>query len=717
MEGYYFHSKIVVNSEPLGVLLAVVVLGCFLLSFLLQVLLGKRLGKAGKYLSLGLSLTASIIAVLMAVNYDSWYVPDLALPFDSQVRVQWFAVEGLSIQAGILVNGISVVMLALVTFITFLVHWFSLEYMKNDPRLPRYWALLGLFAFSMCGVVLADNLFMIFVFWELVGFCSYLLIGFWFEKPASGPASQKAFIVNRIGDLGFIIALMLMFANGIDLGLQEASLAVGPMVDASFNTIEGIDSTWIGFFLLLGVMGKSAQFPLQIWLPDAMAGPTPVSSLLHAATMVAAGVYLLVRTGFLFTAPVLDLMAWVGGLTALIAAISALTQNDIKGVLAYSTISQLGFMVLAVGVGASFYAYFHLITHAFFKCGLFLAAGAVIHQLHAAQEGHAQQESQAQQAGHMGHMGHTEPTGQPHFDAQDIRLMGGLAKKMPFTVGTYLVFAGALAGLPLFSGFFSKDGILMGAIEHGLAEGGTAWGPAIFALVASLMTAFYITRHALLIFFGKQRTPESALPHIRSTNWTMRIPLLLLAIGSLGLIKYLLEPVFQTRSFKALPHADHGALPETALMAVFVALALIGIGVAFWMWRSGRLGKQDRTSESVLYRISKHHFFLDKVYEKGIAKPVLHFADLLARFDKRIVDGAVNGIASAVVRKDGGWSLSRAGAWFDANIIDGIVNRIAAVVLSFGQGVRKLQGGNLQRYVLYALLGLLLLLGALIYFA
>lgn len=728
MEGYYdIYPSIVVYAEALGYP-AIAVLGCFLLSFLVQIMMGKRLGSTGKYISLGLSLTATLIAVLMAVNFDNWNDSGLLLPFSSQVRFLWFSVDNLWVQAGILVDGVSVVMLALVSFITFLVHWFSLEYMKDDPRLPRYWALLGLFAFSMCGVVLADNLFLIFVFWELVGFCSYLLIGFWFHKPASGPASQKAFIINRIGDLGFIIALMLMFANGLDFGLEEAGRAIGTTVYSPLSSLEGPDTTWIGFFLLLGVMGKSAQFPLQVWLPDAMAGPTPVSSLLHAATMVAAGVYLLIRTGFLFTPPILEAMSWIGGLTALMAAISALTQNDIKGVLAYSTISQLGFMVMAVGVGASFYAYFHLITHAFFKCGLFLAAGAVIHQLHAAQ--HEQGGGQHSD----------EPTDGHHFDAQDIRLMGGLARKMPLTMGTYLVFAAALAGLPLFSGFFSKDGILMGAIENGIVEGGMAWGPAIFGLIASLLTAFYITRHGLLIFFGKQRTPENARNNIRPASWTMRIPLLLLAIGSLGLIKFLLAPIFKTRAFRELSHSDHSDLPEIILMGLFVLLALIGIGIAFWMWRSGkpggskgvdqleggiRTGEQDQNvpqgqqnRAGALYNLSKEHFFLDRAYEKGIARSFLRFSNFLGWFDKEIVDGAVNRVSNLIVNSDSSsFSLSWLLGAFDRKVIDGIVNQVAASVLAFGKRFRKLQGGNLQRYLLYALIGLLLLLGALIYFA
>ena len=691
MDNPGWHTTIIVYAEQLG-LWAVAVMACFLLSFLLQGFFGRRMGSAGKYVSLGLSLVATVLSAVMLFNLENWQAVEVLPGINSQLKFSWVATGSFQLNAGILVNGVSALMLALVTFITFLVHWYSLEYMKDDPRLPRYWAFLGLFALAMCGVVLADNLFVLFIFWELVGFSSYLLIGFWFEKRVAGPASQKAFLVNRIGDLGFVIALMLMFAQGMPLGLQEGASANGWTVYPPLSALETFDTTWIGFFLLIGVMGKSAQFPLQVWLPDAMAGPTPVSSLLHAATMVAAGVYLLVRTEFLFTDAILELMAWVGALTALIAAISALTQNDIKGVLAYSTISQLGFMVMAIGVGASYYGYYHLITHAFFKCGLFLAAGAVIHALH-----HAEHAADAK-----------------NFDAQDIRQMGGLARKMPFTVGTYLVFAASLAGLPLFSGFYSKDGILMQALETGVEGGGLAWGPAIFALAASAMTAFYIARHGLLIFFGKSRGPATILEKVKPANWTMRIPLILLALGSLALINFVLKGVFESDAIKALSHPDHANLPETGILILFVALALLGIGIAVIMWRQGLLG---RDRDSLPHKLSRNHFFLDSFYEKGIAQPVLKFADLLGKFDKRVVDGAINGIANAVVRKEHPRTLSGISAWFDAKIIDGIVNRVAGTVMAFGQGLRKLQGGNLQRYLLYALIGLLLLLGALIYFA
>ncbi|MCL4105842.1 UNVERIFIED_CONTAM: hypothetical protein GTU68_012480 [Idotea baltica] len=419
-----------------------------------------------------------------------------------------------------------------------------------------------------------------------------------------------------------------------------------------------------------------------------MAGPTPVSSLLHAATMVAAGVYLLVRAAHFLAPPVLDVLLWVGSITALIAAFSALTQTDIKGVLAYSTISQLGFMVMAVGAGATDYAFFHLVTHAFFKCGLFLTAGAVIHQIH-----HAQHQSGLQ------------------FDAQDIRLMGGLGRKMPVTMVAYLVFAGALAGLPLFSGFFSKDGIMVNVFAMADNRDWTAMIPGILATLASGMTAFYIARHGLLVFFGKSRMRSESFEKIRAANWTMRIPLVLLALASLYPIKWALEALLGQGHHQ---HFYHEQLNPLVFEILLILVAISGITWAFFRWRNGRFLI---SKGSFLKRLSKNHFYLDQFYDQGIARGFLRFSSLLSQFDKRIVDGAVNRIAYAVVDKDNRPSLSKGLAWFDKHIIDGVVNRVAGGIMAFGQGFRKLQGGNLQRYLMYALLGLLLLLGAMIYFA
>ena len=347
----------------------------------------------------------------------------------------WIDLPGLDLAFSLSfwLNNIAVLLLCIVTFVSFLVHLYSLEYMKGEKGFARYYSFLGLFTLSMVGIVLADSLLTIFIFWELVGFSSYLLIGFWYNKESAAKASLKAFLVNRIGDAGFLIALMIIWSKAGTFNLIELKTIL---------SISQPDVWWTiaGFGVLSGVIGKSAQFPLQIWLPDAMEGPTPVSALIHAATMVAAGIYLLARIYVLFDPVVLDVIAVIGALTAFMGAVAALTQTDIKRVLAFSTISQLGYMVLGMGVGAYGAALFHLTTHAFFKACLFLSAGAIIHALH-----------EAQKDGN-------------HFDAQDMRFMGGLRKKMPITFAAFSISALALAGVPFFSGFLSKDAILNGSI-------------------------------------------------------------------------------------------------------------------------------------------------------------------------------------------------------------------------------------------------------------
>ena len=669
--------------------LAVAAMGVYVLHFLIQGFLGKVLGKSGDWLALLASGAAAVLGVwtyFETPGVDSIGVWGLTMAQKSHPSYTWFAVEGgLNFQVGILLNATAATMLALVTFITFLVHLFSMEYMKADKRKPRYWAFLSLFAFSMCGIVLANNLFLIFVFWELVGFCSYLLIGFWFEKEKSARSSQKAFIVNRIGDLGFVLGMMVLIAHNFGLQL------VSPEFNLPYLPTHMPVPVWAGLFLTMGVIGKSAQFPLQVWLPDAMAGPTPVSSLLHAATMVAAGVYMLLRIEFLYTPAFLTLLAFLGAATALIAALTALTQTDIKGVLAYSTISQLGFMVMAVGVGAQDFAFFHLITHAFFKCGLFLAAGAVIHHIHTAQHG--------------------QPV---HFDAQDMRLMGGLRRKMPLVTGAYVVFAAALAGLPLFSGFLSKDGILIATIEKAAESGGVFWLVPVVAVLASGLTAFYITRHGLLVFGGKSRMEGSIFERVRRVNWQMAVPLAVLALFSLWVAYSPGNPFHAEAHFGifSLPYADD-PLHLDFLPVVFVAVALIGAGGAWLGWRRGAFNVHGK---GPLFKLSFHHYYFDRFYERGIVQPFLRFSAALAWFDKRVVDGAVNATANAVVREGRLFTLSGLSDWMDRNVIDRAVNGVAKTAMALGKRFRKLQSGDLQRYLIYTLLGLLGMLAALMYF-
>lgn len=691
------------NLMKTGHWLVLLVMGVYLFAFLLQGFFGKRLGKAGDGIAVGLSGVAGVLAL-----FAWWEIRQRAgnlSVMDSPMlepQWEWFSVGGLHVRAGLFLNEVSATMLALVAGITFLVHLYSAEYMRHDERRARYWAFLALFAFSMCGVVLASSFFIIFIFWELVGFSSYLLIGFWYQKEVAARASQKAFLVNRIGDVGFVIALMCLAAypDSFNNLLLENTEPI-PRRYYSFSETDPINRFhdgygWqfyvFGIGLITGVLSKSAQFPLQIWLKDAMAGPTPVSSLLHAATMVAAGVYLLIRAFNCFPPELTVGILYIGVFTALIAALSALRQTDIKGVLAYSTISQLGFMLLGIGIGRIDFAFFHLLTHAFFKCGLFLCAGAVIHQIHGAQ--------------------HQSGT---HFDAQDMRLMGGLGKKMPLTMACYLIFAASLAGLPLFSGFLSKDGILLGSMNVIDGPVYVAIIP-IIGILASTLTAFYIARQGLLIFFGPSRMDHPTFDKLSRVNWKMWLPLAVLAVFSFWVIWSPLHPFHAELDLIGLqssvifligePHYDW-------FPWLLTALALAGIGFAYLRWRQGAFVRE---KERGFGKVLQNHFGIDWFYEQVIAKGLLQFAAFLAWFDRKVVDGLVNGIARSVVRDDGKWSLAKLGDSSDRKVVDAAVNGLANGVMGLGQRLRRVQAGNLQRYLVLSLLGLLALLAALIYF-
>jgi NADH:ubiquinone oxidoreductase subunit 5 (subunit L)/multisubunit Na+/H+ antiporter MnhA subunit len=392
-------------------------------------------------------------------------------------------------------------MLIVVTLISFLVHFFSLEYMREDKMFSRFYAYLGLFTFSMLGIVIANNFLNMFIFWELVGVSSYLLIGFWFHKDSAANAGKKAFITNRIGDLGFLIGLMILFNT---YGTFMFDDVFGYMHAGILPYNSGLWLSLLGIFVFMGAIGKSAQFPLHVWLPDAMEGPTPVSALIHAATMVAAGVYLTARVYPMFTADALLFIAYVGALTALIAATIALTQFDFKRVLAYSTVSQLGYMVMGLGVGAFTSGYMHLVTHAWFKALLFLGSGSVIHAMH-----------------HSMHHAHNHD-----MDPQDIRNMGGLRKTMPITYITFLFATIAISGIPLTSGFLSKDGILAGTLAFANLSG--HWFIPIAGFGAAMLTAFYMFRLTIVSFHGKPKTDIAH--HTKENNGYITAPLVLLAV-------------------------------------------------------------------------------------------------------------------------------------------------------------------------------------------
>jgi NADH-quinone oxidoreductase subunit L len=523
----------------------------------------------------------------------------------------WINVGGFHANVNLLVDQLSVIMVLVVTGIGTLIHLYSIGYMKGDPRFARFFAYLNLFAFSMLLLVLADNVLLLYVGWEGVGLCSYLLIGFWFERKAASDAAKKAFIVNRIGDFSFLLGILL-------LATTVGGLTIGQINGAAGGMTAGI-ATLASLLLLGGAAGKSAQIPLYVWLPDAMEGPTPASALIHAATMVTAGVYLIARLHPVFVASggaALMVVAWVGALTALWAALMAATEYDIKRVLAYSTVSQLGYMFLANGVGAYSAGIFHLITHAFFKALMFMGAGSVMHSL----------------------AGET-----------DMRKMGGLRKIMPITGFTFMMGWLAISGVIPFAGFFSKDAILASTWQDGQY---VLWA---IGVATAFLTAFYMSRLYFRVFEGEVKVPEGV--HAHESPWTMTLPLIVLAVGAVGAgvinfpgslrLEHFLEPVL-----------GHAGVPEGLLPWVLGGAALmvgfVGIGLAHFLYRTER-GADLRTRLrpdswlDKLIKVSRDKFYVDELYGRALVLPGKDLADFAAyTIDARVIDGIVMGTGRLV---------------------------------------------------------------------
>jgi NADH-quinone oxidoreductase subunit L len=579
----------------------------------------------------GVLLAAFAVSVAVFRSFASLHA-------DAAVVIQywsWMPVGDLQVNVALQVDQLSTVMLLVVTGVGSLIHLFSVGYMREDPGYARYFAYLNLFVFFMLVLVLGANFPVMFVGWEGVGLCSYLLIGFWFSEKVNADAGRKAFIMNRIGDFGFLVAMFMIFwaTGSLDFG-SVFSRAPTALV-AGGSTI-----TWITLFLFLGCTGKSAQIPLYTWLPDAMQGPTPVSALIHAATMVTAGVYLVARCNVLFAmAPISGaVVAGIGALTALFAATIALKQWDIKRVLAYSTISQLGYMFVGVGTGAITAGMFHLATHAFFKASLFLGSGSVISALH-----------------HAYHATHS------HEDAQDMRNMGGLARSMPWTAALMWIATLAIAGIPPLSGFFSKDEILAAAFARGTVQ--PLWLLFwVLGLAAALLTAFYMTRLMLYTFHGPNRTGEKEQAHLHEAPWIMTGPLVLLGILSAagGVINipelfhgnawlhHWLEPVTQAGA-ALLPQAHLATGTEWLLVAVAVALGLTGIVAA---WRilnlEALVSARVAPAERGFARVLRNKWYVDEIYAALIVRPIVWLSRevLWKRIDQRVIDGGlVNGAA------------------------------------------------------------------------
>jgi NADH-quinone oxidoreductase subunit L len=572
----------------------------------------------------------------------------------------WMPVGDLHIDAAFQLDQLSMVMTLVVTGVGALIHLFSVGYMRDDPGYPRYFAYLNLFVFFMLLLVLGGNYPLLFIGWEGVGLCSYLLIGFWFSEKANADAGKKAFIVNRIGDFGFLIAMFMIFANlgTLDFtGMREAASAL---------PFGGIVVTAICLFLFLGCVGKSAQIPLYVWLPDAMAGPTPVSALIHAATMVTAGVYLIARSNFLFSlAPVAQLtVVVIGALTAIFAASIGLKQWDIKKVLAYSTVSQLGYMFIGVGSGAYVAGIFHLVTHAFFKALLFLGSGSVIYAMHAAYH-------------HTG----------SHDDAQDMRNMGGLREYLPWTFALMWAATLAIAGIPPLSGFFSKDEILGSlfargsestlAHAHWLGIPGSVvvYSAYVLGIVSAFLTATYMTRMMLYTFHGPNRTGERERSHLTEAPWIMTGPLVVLGIltviggwlnipkflpiGPVGGLDHWLDPVVggaTLRVTNGVP-VETSAAVEYVLVGLAVLIAVSGIALAWRRLDPARLvPKREAPPEEGFERVLEHKYYVDEIYDATLVRPTVGISrTLLWRgIDQGLIDGAgVNG--SAYLARLVGW--------------------------------------------------------------
>ena len=555
-----------------------------------------RSRKASAAISVG-AVTGSFLLTLLLVAAGGKLDPSVA----------WLAIEGLEIDIGLQIDSLSKLMLCVVTGVGSLIHIFSLGYMKEDRDFSRYFAFLSLFIFSMLGIVLADNFVMMFIFWELVGVSSYLLIGFWFEKPSAADAAKKAFLTNRVGDFGFLIGILMVWAamGSINFDAIESNLATGTAA------ITGL----AGFLIFCGAMGKSAQAPLHVWLPDAMEGPTPVSALIHAATMVAAGVYMLCRVFFLIEGTwAMEAIAWIGGLTSLIAALMAVQQDDIKRILAYSTLSQLGYMVMAVGLGSPDVAMFHLTTHASFKALLFLGAGSVIVALH---------------------------------HEQDIWKMGGLRERMPKTYWTFLIGTMALCGVPLFSGFFSKEAILGVALENNILL-------FLVAVFVALLTTFYMTRLFVVAFMGEPRSRHAE--HAKESPAVMTVPLLVLAVPSV------IAGYFNAHAVNPL------------VLAASLVVLVFGMLVANTVY-SGAKADPLPARFGRLARSVRNGFWFDEVYQWFIDNVQENLAKLADAIDRWVIAGLlVRGahgtteLAGRVLRLAQTGNLQTYAFWFAAGM-------------------------------------------------
>ncbi len=696
--------------------LAIAVLFLPLAGFILLIFFGKKIPRQD-ILETGILFIALLFSVYIMVQRVFFLsAPKIDFTFRWIDLGAIIGHPGFALDLGIAIDNLSAIMLVVVTLISALVHLFSLGYMKGDVRYSRYYAYLGLFSFSMLGIVLSNNILMMYIFWELVGICSYLLIGHWYEKKSAADAGKKAFIVNRVGDVGFFIGVMILFTQ------LHTVLFKGIFSGIANGQLSGTWLTVAGILIFCGAVGKSAQFPLHVWLPDAMEGPTPVSALIHAATMVAAGVYLVARVYPMLTGDALTVIAYIGVITAFISATIAITQNDIKKVLAYSTISQLGYMIMGLGVGAFSAGFFHLVTHAAFKAGLFLGSGSVIYAMH---------------------------------HEQDMRQMGGLRRKMPITYWCFVIFSLSIGGIPFTSGFLSKDSILAGTLAYGRLSGNYLIPVVAYAVV--FLTAMYMFRLIIMTFHGEPRD-QHKFEHAKESPAVMTIPLIVLASLSLfffysfnpfnpekgwipqaverpaSVVHPLQQRIWDITKVDVITLKDRSALASGKVnvqnyvpqpgdvvthttpyeivleeahfpgLELSLSMAFLGILAAFviYQWKKIEAEKLKQAVKPV-YTFLLNKWYFDELYGATVVGGTIVLSKVLAWFDNNIVDGIVNG-AATLTRV--GSSLS---GKFDHYVVDGLVNFLAWFTGLLGGGTRKVQTGKVQTYIVFALLGMIIL--------
>ncbi len=694
-----------------------------LTSYVLTFFFGKKLPRKGDFIGVTLMGIAWILS--WRIFWTFWKISDPTYRLERGFT--WVDLGGFHIDAGILVDGMTSVMLMVVTTVSFFVHLYSTGYMHGDRRYERFFAFLGFFTFAMMGIILANNVFFLYVFWELVGLASYLLIGFFFHKHSAANANKKAFLTNRVGDWGFWLGILAFFTATGTLNYFELFAHVHA------GTVKGTLLTFAGLGLFMGCLGKSAQMPLHIWLPDAMEGPTPVSALIHAATMVAAGVYMVARLFPLFGPTTLLVVCYVGAVTAFVAATIALVKTDFKRVLAFSTLSQLGYMVMSLGAGDSVNAMFHLTTHAMFKGLLFLTAGSVIHAVH----------------------------------SQEITDMGGLRKKMPITFATYMIGTLALSGVPFLAGFYSKDGILGSTLAMGMING--HYLPFILGILAAVLTPFYMFRLTFVSFFGEPKDKER-YDHAHESPWTMTVPLIVLAVFSIFVSgfntadkgwfsKYaapydvpaiaaefhLDKPAVMHELIEeegvhlehghgqanehaapteehggghgadhgaeaSLEHGEHDALghiyhtAHIRAMIMSIIMVFLGIGGSWWVYHQKKIDPSKWQARfHGAYTVLQGQYFFDELYAATIYRFTLWWANVCAAFDRIVVDGIVNGTAYLTR------GASTISGTIDRYVVDGAVNGVATVMHGFGEVFRRVQTGRVQTYLVYVSASVLVL--------